>query len=147
MSLRYFDEIEVGEEYLTPGVTVTNYHVMQFAGVSMDFFELHTNDEFARNTVFQRRVAHGLLGLALADGLKNRSDFQVSAIASLSWNWEFSGPIFIDDTIHVRLKVSEKRPSRSKPDRGVVVLKLEVINQKGEVVQHGENRLMVERQE
>ncbi|HYM11940.1 MAG TPA: MaoC/PaaZ C-terminal domain-containing protein [Bryobacterales bacterium] len=143
MPKRYFDEIEAGEEYISPGVTVTNYHVMQFAGLSMDFFELHTNEEFARQTVFGRRVAHGLLGLALADGLKNRSDFQVHALASLGWNWEFSGPIFLDDTIHVRLTVKEKRASRSKPDRGVVVLALEVINQRGETVQKGENRLMV----
>ena len=145
MAKRYFDEIEVGEEYTTPGVTVTNYHVMQFAGLSMDFFELHTSEEFAKKTVFGRRVAHGLLGLALADGLKNRSDFQVHAIASLSWNWTFAGPIFLDDTIHVRLQVAEKRASKSKPDRGVVVLGLEVVNQRGEVVERGENRLMVER--
>ncbi len=145
MSRRYLDEIELGEEHVTPGVTVTESHVVQFAGLSMDFFELHTNEEFARRTAFGKRVAHGLLGLALADGLKNRSDFQVRAIASLSWNWEFTGPIFLDDTIHVRLRVVEKRASRTKPDRGVVVLGLEVINQRGEVVQKGENRLMVER--
>jgi len=145
MPQRYFDEIDPGEEYVTPGVTVTESHVVQFAGLSMDFFELHTNQEFARRTVFGRRVAHGLLGLALADGLKNRSVFQVHAIASLSWNWEFTGPIFLNDTIHVRLSVKEKRASRTKPDRGVVVLGLEVINQRGEVVQKGENRLMVER--
>jgi len=143
---RYFDQIEVGEQYTTPGVTVTNHHVMQFAGLSMDFFELHTNEEFARRTRFGRRVAHGLLGLAMADGLKNRSDFRARAIASLGWNWEFTGPIFLDDTIHVRLEVRDKRASRSKPDRGIVVLALEVVNQRGEVVQRGENRLMVERQ-
>ena len=145
MAKRYFDDIATGEEYVTPGVTVTNYHVMQFAGLSMDFFELHTNEEFARGTIFERRVAHGLLGLALADGLKNRSEFQVRAIASLGWTWEFAGPIFLDDTIYVRLRVGAKHASRSKPDRGVVTLALEVINQRGEVVQKGENRLMVER--
>jgi len=145
MSLRFFDEIEVGEEFVTPGVTVTEHHVMQFAGLSMDFFELHTNEEFARRTVFGRRVAHGLLGLAMADGLKNRSDLRVRAIASLAWAWEFTGPIFLDDTIHVRMRVADKRASRSKPDRGVVTLALEVVNQRGEVVQKGENRLMVER--
>jgi len=118
---------------------------MGFAGLSMDFFELHTNEEFARKTQFGRRVAHGLLGLALADGLKNRSEFQVHAIASLGWTWEFTGPIFLDDTIHVRMRVAEKRASRTKPDRGIVVLALEVVNQRGEVVQKGENRLLVER--
>jgi len=145
MPKRFFDDIQAGEQFETPAITVTNYQVMQFAGLSMDYFELHTNEEFARQTAFGRRVAHGLLGLALADGLKNRSDFQVHAIASLAWNWEFRGPIFLDDTIHVRLKVKEKRPSRTKPDRGVVTLGLEVVNQRGEVVQQGENRLLVER--
>jgi acyl dehydratase len=145
MSLRPFEEIEVGEKYVTPGVTVTEAHVLQFAGLSMDFFELHTNEEFARQTMFGRRVAHGLLGLALADGLKNRSELRVRAIASLGWTWEFTGPIFIGDTIHVRLRVAEKRASRTKADRGVVRLELEVVNQRGEVVQKGENRLMVER--
>jgi acyl dehydratase len=146
MPLRYFDEIAEGEEYVTPGVTVTEAHVLQFSGLSMDFFELHTNEEFARRTSFGRRVAHGLLGLARADGLKNRSDLRVRAIASLGWTWEFTGPIFPGDTIHVRMKVAGKRASRSKPDRGVVTLALEVVNQRGEVVQKGENRLMVERQ-
>ncbi len=145
MAKRYLDEIEVGETFDTPGITVTDWHVLQFAGVSMDFFELHTNDEFARQTEFGQRVAHGLLGLALTDGLKNRSAFQVHAMASLHWSWDFVGPIFIGDTLTVRLRVAEKRPSQSKPDRGVVTLQLELRNQHGSVVQKGINRLMVAR--
>lgn len=145
MSKRYFEEIEIGEEFETPGVTVTDWHVMQFAGVSMDFFQLHTNEEFAKKTDFGRRVAHGLLGLAITDGLKNRSEFHIHAMASLHWSWDFTGPIFIDDTVTARLRVAEKRESRSKPDRGVVTLDLELRNQHGEVVQKGSNRLMVKR--
>ena len=145
MARRYFDEIEIGETFETPGVTVTDWHVMQFAGVSMDFFELHTNERFAQGTDFGRRVAHGLLGLAITDGLKNRSEFQIHAMASLHWSWDFTGPIFIGDTVTARLRVAEKRPSNSKPDRGVVTLDLELVNQRGEVVQRGQNRLMVKR--
>lgn len=143
MAARYFDELTVGEIHESPGITITEWHVMQFAGVSTDFFELHTNDEFARQTEFGRRVAHGLLGLAVTDGLKNRSPFQTHAIASLHWSWDFAGPIFIGDTVHVKLRVSDLRASRSKPDRGVVTLDLELINQRGEIVQKGQNRLMV----
>lgn len=145
MRKRFFDEIEVGETHETPGVTVTEWHVMNFAAVSMDFFELHTNEEYARQTQFGRRVAHGLLGLAMADGLKHRSTFQVEAIASLHWSWNFTGPIFIGDTVRARLCVLEKVASRSKPDRGVVTVRYEVLNQKDEVVQKGENKMMVER--
>ena len=81
--IRYFEEIEAGEEHETPGVTITDYQVMQYSGLSMDFYELHTNDEFAKKTQFGKRVAHGLLGLALTDGLKHRTEFQVHAIALL----------------------------------------------------------------
>lgn len=145
MPKRYFDEIEIGEQHETPGVTITDWHVMQFAGLSMDFFELHTNEEFARETQFGRRVAHGLLGLAITDGLKNRSGFQVRAIASLHWSWDFVGPIFIGDTVKAVVRVAGKKPSRSKPDRGVVSLEIELSNQDGRVLQKGRNRLMVER--
>jgi acyl dehydratase len=145
MSKRYFDEIEVGETFETPGVTVTDWHLLQFAGVSMDFFELHTNEEYARQTEFGRRVAHGLLGLALTDGLKNRSAFQIHAVASLHWSWDFVGPIFVGDTVTARLRVSEKRASQSKPDRGIVTLELELRNQEGKIVQKGKNLLLVAR--
>ena len=145
MPKRYFDEIEIGEHHETPGVTITDWHVMQFAGLSMDFFELHTNEEFARETQFGRRVAHGLLGLAVTDGLKNRSGFQVHAIASLHWSWDFVGPIFIGDTVKAVVRVAAKKPSRSKPDRGVVSLEIELSNQDGRILQKGRNQLMVER--
>ncbi len=134
MPKRYFDQIEVGETLESPGVTVTDWHVMQFAGLSMDFFELHTNDEYAKQTEYGRRVAHGLLGLAITDGLKNRSEFQVEAIVSLHWSWDFVGPIFVGDTVKARLKVAEKRASKSKPDRGVCRVKWDVLNQHDEVV-------------
>jgi acyl dehydratase len=145
MPKRYFDEIEAGETHETPGITITDWHIGQFSGLSMDYFELHTNDEFAKQTQFGRRVAHGLLGLALTDGLKNRSEFQVRAVASLKWTWEFTGPIFVGDTLKAKLRVAEKRASRSKPDRGILTLDLELTNQRGEVVQKGQNLLLVER--
>ena len=145
MPKRSFDEIEIGETHETPGITITDWHVMPFAGLSMDFFELHTSDEFAKQTEFGRRVAHGLLGLAVTDGLKNRSEFQVRAMASLHWSWDFVGPIFVGDTVKATLRVADKRASKSKPDRGIVTLELELINQRGEVVQKGKNLLMVER--
>jgi acyl dehydratase len=85
------------------------------------------------------------MGLAMADGLKHRSDFQVDAIASLHWSWDFDGPIFIRDTIRAKLTVIEKKPSRSKPDRGVVTVRYEVLNQNDEVVQKGTNKMMVRR--
>ena len=145
MKERCFDDIEIGEEYRTPGITVTEYQVMQYAAVSTDFWEPHTNEEFAKGTKFGRRIAHGLLGLALTDGLKNRSDFNARAIGALHWSWDFVHPIFIGDTVHVRFQVSDKRPSRSKPDCGVITLDMELINQRDEVTQRGQGHFLIER--
>ncbi len=145
MNKRFFDQMDVGETHETPAITITDWHVMNFAAVSMDFFELHTNEEYARKTEFGGRVAHGLLGLAIADGLKHRSSFQVEAIASLHWSWDFKKPIYVGDTIRARLRVAEMRPSRSRQDRGVVTVEYDVLNQRNEVVQTGMNKMMVKR--
>lgn len=136
-------EIEPGRRWETPGLTVTDAHFVAFAGLSGDFFALHMDDTFARERGFEGRVAHGLLGLALLDGLKNRATTQLDAIASLEWNWRFVAPILAGDRIQGRIEVLEARPT-SKPGRGVVKLGLTLANQHGQTVQQGSNVLLVQ---
>ena len=62
-------------------------------------------------------------------------------MASLYWNYKFTGPILIGDTIRVRVKIASKRESK-KPDRGIVVEYVTMTNQRGEIVQEGEHGLM-----
>lgn len=139
--LRYQD-IEVGLAYDTPGITVGEHHVLGFAGLTGDFYDLHVDDDYARSIGYPARVAHGLLGLALADGLKNRAAVRLAAIVSLGWRWKFTGPILIGDRIGARIRVVGKRETR-KPDRGIVTIEVTLSNQRGEVVQQGENDMMV----
>lgn len=140
-ALRY-EAIEVGLAYDTPGITVSEHHVLGFAGLTGDFYELHVDDDYARSIGYPGRVAHGLLGLALADGLKNRAATRLRAIVSLGWRWRFTAPLLIGDRVSARITVIAKRETR-KPDRGIVTLALTLSNQRGEVVQEGENDLMV----
>jgi acyl dehydratase len=100
------------------------------------------DDEFARSLGFTGRVAHGLLGLILLDGLKNRAAQRFAAVASLSWQWNFRKPLYPGDRIHGHLTVTDKRLTR-RGDRGILTLALELLNGKGEVVQDGTNLLMV----
>ena len=144
MSAKWYEEVEVGERFATGGIVVTEAHVMGFAGLTGDFFDLHVDDEFARSLGYPRRVAHGILGLAIVDGLKNRADTRFQAVASLGWNWKFSRPIFIGDRIHAEIEVQAKRETR-RSDRGILTLAFRVKNQAGEVVQEGTNELMVRR--
>jgi len=136
-----FEDLTVGDHYDTGHIVVTEAHIVGFAGLSGDFFDLHVDDEFAKAQGFPARVAHGLLGLAMADGLKNRSAVRLVVIASLGWNWSFKGPILAGDRIGVAVVVKAKR-FNSKADRGVLTLGFTVRNQRGEIVQEGETTLL-----
>lgn len=141
--LLYYEDAPVGMVIDTEGITVTETHIVQFAGLSGDFFALHMDDEFARSLGFPRRVAHGLLGLILLDGLKNRASHRFASVASLNWNWSFRKPIFAGDRIQGRITIADKRTT-SKPERGILTLQLALTNGANEVVQDGTNLLMVQ---
>jgi acyl dehydratase len=143
---RYYEDMTVGEEHESPGRTITETDIVTFAALSGDWSPVHCDEEFCRKTPYQTRIAHGLLGLALTEGLKFRiPDFSdVRYMASLYWNYKFTGPILIGDTVRVRVKIQSKRETK-KPDRGIVVESVTLLNQRGEVVQEGEHGLMIYR--
>lgn len=141
----FFEDIEIGQEYSSPGRTITEYDVMAFAGLSGDYNQLHTNREFGKKTPFGQPIAHGLLGLAVTSGLLSRAGLaEGSVIAFLGLTWDFTGPIFFGDTVLAKMTVKEKRET-SKPDRGIVIRQVELINQDGTVVQRGSMTIMVRR--
>lgn len=139
-----YDDLSIGDHYLTGGVTVTEAHVVGFAGLSGDLFDLHMDDEFARANGFPGRIAHGLLGLSMADGLKTRCAVRLLGVATLGWNWSFRAPLMIGDRIHVAVSITAMRVTR-KADRGIVTLAMRLLNQRTEVVQDGETQLLVVR--
>ncbi|MDR5758592.1 MaoC/PaaZ C-terminal domain-containing protein [Caballeronia sp. LZ035] len=136
------NDIEAGDHFATSGMTVTETHVVNFAGVSGDLYDLHLDDVAAQEAGFPGRIAHGLLGLALADGLKTRCAVRLKGLATLSWNWSFRAPLMIGDRIHVEVEVVAKRPTK-RTDRGIATLRLKVLNQAREVVQDGETLLLM----
>ena len=143
-SRRFFDEIEVGEQYESPGRTITETDIVMFAGLSGDYNVLHTDAEFMKTSIFGERIAHGLLGLSVQSGLLARAMQPYATMAFTGLRWKFKGPIKIGDTIRVRGKVTAKAET-AKADRGLVTLARTVVNQRDEVVQEGETDLLVER--
>jgi acyl dehydratase len=141
---KYFDDFVLNEKYIMPSRTVTETDVMLFAGLTGDYNLLHTDEEFAKQTIFKTRLAHGLLGLSLGMGLFQRMGFmQRTGIAYLGIeSWKFTGPIRLGDTIRSEVTVVEKKET-SKPDRGIVKLDMVIFNQNGEVVQKGTHSIMV----
>lgn len=133
----YFEEFEVGDCMISPGRTVTEADIVAFCGLSGDFNELHSNAEYAKHTLFGKRVAHGLLGLSMASGLAGRLGFlEGTAQAFMGLDWKFKGPIFAGDTIHVRATVAQTK-AVTRLGGGIVVLDVSVLNQKDEVAQEG----------
>ena len=133
----YFDEFSLGETAVSRGRTITEADIVNFAGLSGDFSQIHTNAEFARQSGFGQRIAHGLLGAAVASGLLAQLGLiEGTVIAFRELTWKFSLPIFIADTIHVRTTVSELNAVR-RLGGGLVTFVLEVINQENRVVQSG----------
>jgi acyl dehydratase len=140
---RYWDDAEVGDVCTSPSYVVTEARINAYAALTGDFTPVHIDEEYAKTTPFGTRVAHGLFGLSIADGLKTQSDYRFVPGMSLGWLWDFVLPIKINDTVHVKFHVAAMRQSKSRPGWGIVILPSELINQHGEVVQKGEHRLMI----
>jgi len=133
----YFEEFEAGDTMVSPGRTVTEADIVAFCGLSGDFNELHSNAEYAKQTLFGKPIAHGLLGLAMASGLAGRLGFlEGTAQAFMGLDWKFKNPIFAGDTIHVCATVVQTRAVQ-RLGGGVVALDIRVLNQKDEVTQEG----------
>ena len=139
----YFDDIQVDQEWESLGRTVTEADIVNFAGLSGDFNQIHLDHEFARTTPFRKPIAHGLLVWTLSSGLAiNSPPMRTLALLSIR-NWEFKGPVFIGDTIRVRSKVLAKE-SRARGRRGVITWGREIVNQERKVIQSGVTVTLVE---
>lgn len=133
----YFEDFLVGQEMTTQGRTVTEVDIGVFAGLSGDHHPIHTDEVFASQQFYGRRIAHGMLGLSLATGLAMRLGIlEASIIAFRDLTFKFSKPVFIGDTIHVQLLITKVRPV-PRLGGGLVELEVKVVNQSGEVVQSG----------
>lgn len=142
---RYFEDLTVGEQFITPRRTITESDVTAFAGLSGDYNALHTDAVGAHDSIFGARIAHGVLGLSIVTGLTARLDlFEGTVMALLNVNWNFAGPIYMGDTVHARVIIDDKRET-SKPDRGIVVRRFELLNQHDKQVQEGTMTVMMKR--
>lgn len=140
----YFEEFEIGQKVVSAGRTVTESDVVTFAGLSGDYNQIHTDQEYSQKAGFGQRVAHGLLGLSIATGLAVQTGvIEGTVIAFMEiGNWRFSKPVFFGDTIHVEMEVTEVKEMR-RLNGGAVTLAVRVINQRDENVMKGDWKMLV----
>lgn len=133
----YFEEFETGDQVEGVGRTITETDVVNFASISGDWNLIHTDAEYSKGEMFGQRVAHGLLILSIASGMAVRLGFmEDTVLAFRSLEWKFSKPVFIGDTVHLRVTIESKKLMR-RMGGGLVVFKMEVINQNDEVCHRG----------
>jgi len=132
---KYGDDFNVGDVYTTAAITVTETHVVNWAGLTMDFYPLHMDKEYAAKSPFGERLVHGPLIFAMAVGLVSKEGF--GGDAAIAWlgadNMKMLTPVKIGDTIMVVVEVIDKKAT-SKPERGVQVWRYTVKNQRDEAV-------------
>jgi len=133
---KYFEELAIGETLLTHRRTVTETDIVNFAGISGDFFYAHVDDVAAKESIFERRVAHGYFVLSAAAGL-----FVDPAPGPVLANYgleglRFTKPVYAGDTIRAKLTCKQKTAKEDREGQvpqGVVAWDVEVRNQLDEL--------------
>lgn len=139
----YFEDYTAGQVRTSRGRTISEADIVNFAGLSGDFVELHVNEEYARKGPFGRRIAHGALIFSISTGLMVQMTSDHEAIVAFRGvdQLRFLAPVFIGDTIHVTKKTIEKNSKDGV--RGLVAFETTVLNQDGNPVLTYIDRLMV----
>ncbi len=122
---------------MTLGRTITESDIATFAQLSGDFNALHMDAEFAQQSVYGRRIAHGLLIQSIATGLASQAGFIGKAVVGFrEVSCKFVAPVFIGDTVRVTMEVVGKKVIR-RLNVGNLSVKYRVINQEDTLIQRG----------
>ena len=125
-----YEELEIGEE-ASFSKTIGECDIYQFAGISGDFNPVHLNEEYARDTRFERRVAHGMLSMSLAGSILGMVLPGIGTVL-VEISTRFKKPVFIGDTITATARVAEKLEEKKR-----VRMEVEWYNQRDELVIEG----------
>ena len=143
---RYFEDFELGETIVSPSRTITSTDIVNFACLSGDFNEVHTNFEYCKNTQFGQPIAHGPLIYSIMGGLQYASGINDGTLLALLQidAWKMLNPVFHGDTIRLEQTVVDKKET-SKPEKGVVTFERKCVKQDGTVVQEMRATLLYRR--
>lgn len=133
---RFFEDLEVGATFATPTYAVTAQEIVAFAS-QYDPQPFHLDAEAAKQSPFGRQVASGWHTAAITMRLIVGSDFQPAggSVGGGAESLQWPRPVVPGDVLRATIEVVELRPSRSKPDRGIVRLRIRTLNAAGEIVQ------------
>lgn len=138
-----FDALEVGGRFQTRGRTITEADLVSFAALTGDFHPIHTDVEWAAESEFNGRVAHGMLLLSYCVGLVPLDPAQVLALRGFE-RIAFKRPVRIGDTIHVEGELESKKGLDDAT--GLVAFNWKIVNQRGETAAFAKVRVVWRRE-
>ena len=145
MTRRYFEDFAVGQKFASPTLRIDREGIVAFAA-AFDPQPFHLDDEAARRTIFERLAASGWHTAALSMRLSVMSDFRpAGGILGIGGELTWLKPVRPGDKLRVEIEVTETRLSRSRPEQGLVKIRLTTVNQHGEQVQVFTPTLFVDR--
>jgi len=135
MADRYFDDFAIGDRFTTGGVTLTESMIIGFA-LAYDPQPFHIDAEAAKQSNYGGLIASGFHTLALGFRMVLETGiFRAASMGSPGFDeLRWLKPVRPGDTLHTELEVVDKKPSSSKPDRGIMRAAYRIKNQKGEDV-------------
>jgi acyl dehydratase len=142
---KYYEEFEIGESRMTLGRTITETDFVIHAGQTGDYFPHHMDAEWCKTQPFKERIAHGTLIFSVGIGMTASFINEVA----MTYGYErlrFTKPVFIGDTIRVKVSIKEMKDHK-KPGYGLVTELVEVFNQRDELVMLCEHLLLTQKKE
>ena len=143
----YFEDFQVDDTIVSPARTITETDIVFFAALTGDWHSVHSNVEYAKITPFRDRIAHGLLTVAIGNGLMFRAGKRGLPVSTIALQGidkaRFVAPVKIGDTIHVEARVVQVEAIDEK--RGLITISHRVLNQRNEQVISYKSKIIVNR--
>lgn len=141
----YFEDFSPDLEFVSPSRTITEGDLANYLAVAGDYNQIYSSDEFAKKSIYGKRIIPPLMVYAMATGLYARiKGLQDHCPAMLGQSWTFPNTASVGDTFTLVANFPKKRETRH-PDRGIVTRHLKMINQRGEIIAEGQSDMMIER--
>ena len=141
----FFEDYQLNDKRITLGRTITETDFVVHAGHTGDFFPHHLDAEWCKTQSFGQRIAHGTMVFSIGIGL-TASEINPEAFSKGYDRLRFIKPVFIGDTLHSEVTISEKGEAKN-PDYGTVIEHVEVINQHGKTVLVADHILLAKKKE
>ncbi|MBR6444478.1 MAG: MaoC family dehydratase N-terminal domain-containing protein [Firmicutes bacterium] len=137
-----YEEVKEGDVFTSPKREITEDDINAFAELTGDNNEIHTSEEYAKETRFGTRIAHGLLVMGIANGMYVRMGIFRNSVMMEIKEWKLIRPVKLGDVIYLRLTIGPKRPTK-RPGFGICEMKYEILNQDEDTAAEGTIARMV----